>query len=1348
MVDFTQFPFTGQRPDSDDIPEGLVNLYFTAAERAVLALLDPAAQIPVGGAAGERLTKVDGTDYNVEWTPDPTIDVGLTAFNGRTVADVVPTLGDYNTSLVVHDPTGSTLSGTTTKAALDELAFRTDATPINGHIIQNSGVDVAQEDRLNFDSVYLTVTPQAGVSTNIGFDASGLMTVAQYDPQGIGGDAFALEDHTGSLTLSQISDAGALAAEDQISVSAQLADNVVIDSKLSSTGVVATTYQWPTFEVNVKGRILSASENVDPLARANHTGTQLMATISDAAAIATSGSADDLSNGSVNAAMLLTERTKLSQLDVNAQVPIGGTLGQVLTKNSAANFDTSWQAPGVGGSGHVIKDDVTTFPQRTNLTFLGFSVVDDSLGDSTNVVAPTGQPLAFYGAYGIQDVDLPESVTLSTGTWIEFVPTNAPTQDPNNDNVSAGANNGRLAVDFGLAIPETNATVVAAMTLDVTSSNTTVEVGIFENGSVIADTLITQAVSTAGNHTSGLGFPVTFYVPLSDGVFEGNEYSIGFRRQSGSGNINVTSFYLTLQGGEEAGTLGTGDMLKSIYDTNDDAIVDKADSICRNAVNRSGATIPRGALVTFVQWDVTADVPEIALADKDTPGAVAAGMTLTEVLDNNTGIVVVDGIVDQVNTLGTVALQVVYLGNAGAVTYTEPTAGLVQPIGFVLRENSASGSISVDEPLKATELAEVFLLARDARLAGDMSSEGFGIRFKDGPAGTDLGYIQHSVGGVQLEATSGPLALDGSTVAVGSPGSITLGGNSIVIDGTGASTDINVSNNQPVRLGPDLTVTTTAGTVVYAPGPTIGPELRLVRGDDVNAIDAKLVVREAGGAEAVSLGSFGASLARQLRFNGNGSVLNQGTGQTVSVNNVVFRNEAVTDVLRMPAVDGNAGEVLQTDGAGNLTLGAVPSAAPTEQTITYGSPNTAWDLATMPAGLLTLTGDTTLDASNVVNGRTYTLTVAQDGVGGHSVNLNTGFENSGNPLFLSVVANARTAYEFYATNGVLRFLRNTLSDDFILKDAADADRGVFRWDETNDDVVLEALSADIIVRSTGSGSFLIDAVNELDIRCRDELDIVSGLSGTGNMRLNPATDRSVELSTDFLVDPANAQIVYQPGAANFRNTNFIVRSKPGGGAFNATLNVELFDSSSGWTLQAMNTGVNNLKANGNGILQNAADSEYLDVNNYRFTLDSTGDTFIMPSDDPPGGGVFQTDGSGNVTIAPGTGPGDPRIGNFSSTSGTVTVNLANIEVAYVTCNEAAVTVTFSNGVNGKVYTVVFIDTAGSLVLTAGANTVFGTDITSYPLFGGAGELHWLAFGYYGPTSKYHLIAFARGYPSA
>jgi hypothetical protein len=56
-------------------------------------------------------------------------------------------------------------------------------------------------------------------------------------------------------------------------------------------------------------------------------------------------------------------RTKINEIMPRLQ-PIGGAGGQVLTKNSAADFDSSWQTPsgGGGGSTNVDGGNATSIP--------------------------------------------------------------------------------------------------------------------------------------------------------------------------------------------------------------------------------------------------------------------------------------------------------------------------------------------------------------------------------------------------------------------------------------------------------------------------------------------------------------------------------------------------------------------------------------------------------------------------------------------------------------------------------------------------------------------------------------------------------------------------------------------------------------------------------------------------------------------------------------------------------------------------------------------------------------------------------------------------------------------------
>lgn len=73
----------------------------------------------------------------------------------------------------------------------------------------------------------------------------------------------------------------------------------------------------------------------------------------------------------------------LGNVDVVA-LPSGGTLGQVLTKQSSADGDADWEDP--ASSGHTIEDeDGNTMPYQSTLQFVNADVTNDSLNSKTVV---------------------------------------------------------------------------------------------------------------------------------------------------------------------------------------------------------------------------------------------------------------------------------------------------------------------------------------------------------------------------------------------------------------------------------------------------------------------------------------------------------------------------------------------------------------------------------------------------------------------------------------------------------------------------------------------------------------------------------------------------------------------------------------------------------------------------------------------------------------------------------------------------------------------------------------------------------------------------------------------------
>jgi hypothetical protein len=59
----------------------------------------------------------------------------------------------------------------------------------------------------------------------------------------------------------------------------------------------------------------------------------------------------------------------------------------------------------------------------------------------------------------------------------------------------------------------------------------------------------------------------------------------------------------------------------------------------------------------------------------------------------------------------------------------------------------------------------------------------------------------------------------------------------------------------------------------------------------------------------------------------------------------------------------------------------IVSALPNETTVTFASPSMTWNLATDPAGTVSVTANTTITASNGENGMSYALCIKQDATG-------------------------------------------------------------------------------------------------------------------------------------------------------------------------------------------------------------------------------------------------------------------------------------------------------------------------------------------------------------------------------
>jgi len=162
-------------------------------------------------------------------------------------------------------------------------------------------------------------------------------------------------------------------------------------------------------------------------------------------------------------------------------------------------------------------------------------------------------------------------------------------------------------------------------------------------------------------------------------------------------------------------TGGVGDMLKSVYDTDDDGIVDSAKKEIVQFINKSGATITKGTIVYLKSTSSSSTYPEVLKANAATEATSSKtiGAVFEDVLNDATGYLVTSGEVRNLNTSAYVIGDKLWLSTTdGLVTTTVPT----QPnhavfIGTVTRSQSVNGRIlyAIQNGYELNELHNVLI---------------------------------------------------------------------------------------------------------------------------------------------------------------------------------------------------------------------------------------------------------------------------------------------------------------------------------------------------------------------------------------------------------------------------------------------------------------------------------------------------------------------------------------------------------------------------------------------------------------------------------------------------------------
>lgn len=196
------------------------------------------------------------------------------------------------------------------------------------------------------------------------------------------------------------------------------------------------------------------------------------------------------------------------------------------------------------------------------------------------------------------------------------------------------------------------------------------------------DRLNIKTVPTTGTSINHLGIDSTGRVVVAADI----------RITGGTYNSGTSTTTLTNNSGGTISISGYSDMNKSIYDTDNDGIVDRAESIVVYVDLQEAAL--KGDPVYI---SATGTPNSFVKRSKSVSGSTlpALGVMLEAGLGGTTKQAVIFGKVSNVNTSGMLVNSTVYVGVNGGFTNIKPSSN-AQPIGTVIRVGGSDGVIAVN----------------------------------------------------------------------------------------------------------------------------------------------------------------------------------------------------------------------------------------------------------------------------------------------------------------------------------------------------------------------------------------------------------------------------------------------------------------------------------------------------------------------------------------------------------------------------------------------------------------------------------------------------------------------------
>lgn len=143
---------------------------------------------------------------------------------------------------------------------------------------------------------------------------------------------------------------------------------------------------------------------------------------------------------------------------------------------------------------------------------------------------------------------------------------------------------------------------------------------------------------------------------------------------------------------------GGGDMFKSTYDTDNDGIVDKSETVQIIVRNSTGSTLTKGQVVYLSGATGNRPNAVLAQADSEATSGKTIGVVVADIANNSDGNIAVNGTLHDLNTNSFTAGDAVWLSatTAGAFTVTPPA----EPnhtvfIGYIARAHPTQGRIVI-----------------------------------------------------------------------------------------------------------------------------------------------------------------------------------------------------------------------------------------------------------------------------------------------------------------------------------------------------------------------------------------------------------------------------------------------------------------------------------------------------------------------------------------------------------------------------------------------------------------------------------------------------------------------------